>query len=199
MKKTMLKKAAGILMFSAALIAMSLYFVNCGDDGGEEAATLAGKYKFSKAVVSADIVYESITIPANTDVTAVMVSALLAEAPCDDPDNAAIDLRTNKQLWYICPPEDNEEQGGTWSESVDLTQMTLNITVDVNGVPTPASVDVLDIVKTASKFSGKLLNFPIPGPLLQAMYASTGETWPEDLTPPFVKPASLDVEFTVLP
>jgi hypothetical protein len=69
-------------------------------------------------------------------------AGLLGAAPCDNADNAALELRANNTSFYICQGEDNEAQQGTWSSNDDNTVLTLNISNPGNFVVAITGLDL---------------------------------------------------------
>jgi hypothetical protein len=48
-------------------------------------------------------------------VTKLVVEGFLEAAPCDDPANAAVDLRDTNELFLVCDGEAGEPKVGTWT------------------------------------------------------------------------------------
>jgi hypothetical protein len=69
-------------------------------------------------------------------------AGLLGAAPCDNADNAALELRANNTSFYVCSGEDNEAQQGTWSSNADNSVLTLNISNPGNFVVAITGLDL---------------------------------------------------------
>ena len=82
---------------------------------------------------------------------------LLGSAPCDNADNAALDLRADFTSWYVCQGESNELQQGTWETNDDNTLLKLNIAIPANFVVNITYVDLTD-----NKLSGTIPALPMP-------------------------------------
>ena len=82
---------------------------------------------------------------------------LLGAAPCDNADNAALELRADYTSWYICRTEANELQQGTWESNADNTLLKLNIAVPANFVVNITNVDLSD-----NQLRGNIPTLPMP-------------------------------------
>ncbi len=80
---------------------------------------------------------------------------LLGSAPCDNADNAALQLRANFTSFYVCLGESNEAQQGTWV--ANDTILTLNISNPANFV-----VFITDLDLTDNKLTGNIPSLPMP-------------------------------------
>jgi hypothetical protein len=98
-----------------------------------------------------------ITIPAGNDASLIVSEGLLGAAPCDDPLNAAVELKSDGKTYYTCRNETNEEQMGTWLINTERTILTLNISN-----PQAFALTISGLLITANSFSGTVENFPLP-------------------------------------
>ena len=145
------------------LLVFVLGLLSCGeDDGGEmpEVDPLVGTYTFKSAKfineVKITINGQEITFSAGADATAFVSGGLLGAAPCDDPTNAALELRENGEGYFVCIGETNEEKAGSWEVDDDRTEITITLTN-----PVPTSVIVEDFELTNDVLKGRINNFPM--------------------------------------
>jgi hypothetical protein len=179
----LLKRATATLVSTAFMLGL-LFVVSC-DDGGDdpepELYDLSGVYTFNKAILKTEITMPfelvpgfPIKVPANTDITDEMAGGLLEEAPCDNPENGAVELKANNQLFFTCIGEDNAEQAGTWEVNSDSTELTLILSVAVGTLN--LKIQELDIDETNDIIGGTIGNFPITKTLLAGFMAGFGLT-----------------------
>jgi hypothetical protein len=93
---------------------------------------------------------------AGDDASLFVGGGLLGSAPCDNADNAALDLRANFTSFYVCLGESNEAQQGTWSIESE-TVLQLNISNPANFVVRITNLDLTD-----SKLTGNIPSLPMP-------------------------------------
>lgn len=151
-----------LLNFSVLLL-FSFGLLSCKEDEGEETPEvdpLVGTYTFQSATFVNEITItldgQETTFQAGADATTFVAVGLLREAPCDDPTNAALELRENGQGFFVCRDETNEEQAGTWEVNDARTQITLLITN-----PAPLTVLIEDFELSNNILSGRVSNFPL--------------------------------------
>ncbi len=82
---------------------------------------------------------------------------LLGSAPCDNPDNAALELRADLTSWYVCQGESNETQQGTWEVENNPPLLTLFIANPANFVVNITNLDLTD-----NKMTGNIPLLPMP-------------------------------------
>jgi hypothetical protein len=174
----------GRLVFVVTVLSFGLFLSNCDNGDGDEdpAPTLAGTYVFTEAILVTEVKYEDTSIPANTDLTDVMVGSLLLESPCQNQAATAVDLRENGELWFICTDNSGDpEYAGTWDENSTLTELTLVTSIQGQSV----TLDVFNVSKPAAVISGTLV-FPFIGELYVAAYEKVNGqgSWPAALDPP---------------
>ncbi len=147
--------STGIFMAVVALL-----LVSC-EEKKEEDDALVGTYVFTSATFNdtVDITVQDIEIKflPGTDAAAFVGPGLLGAAPCDDPQNAAIELKNEGSTYFTCLNEANQEQLGTWLINKDRTILTLNISN-----PQPFSLTISNLEITSTSFSGTVQNFPLP-------------------------------------
>lgn len=140
---------------------LTLLLVSCDDNGEEEVDALVGTYVFTSATFN-DTVYiiiqdAEVEFLPDSNAALFVADGLLGAAPCDNQENAAVELRADGTTFYVCLNETNEDQLGTWSINSDRTVMTFNISN-----PAPFSLIISDLNITATSFSGTVENFPLP-------------------------------------
>lgn len=138
------------------------------DDDGDDNNTpppavnpLVGTYTFIDATFD-----EPITVIVNGDTNHYQVGdnayqfvggGLLGAAPCDNADNAALQLRNDFTSWYVCQGESNELQQGTWESLADNTVLKLFISIPADFV---VSIGITELTDTMLK--GQILALPMP-------------------------------------
>ena len=186
---------AGILLFGITI------FNSC-DNGGDkdpepELYDLSGVYIFNEAILqtSLEIPGLPISIPAGTDITDEMSNGLLAEAPCNDQANGAIELKSNFKLFFTCIGENNELDAGTWSIDDARTELTLNLSVSSGNLA--LKVEELVIDETNDLIAGKIRNFPITKTLLAGFLADVpgGDVILAGIDDSFTILVDVDIEF----
>ena len=151
-----------IIFFLGFLVAISSFLmVSCDENGEEEVDALVGTYIFTSATFnnSVNIIIQEVEveIPAGSDAALYVADGLLGAAPCDNAQNAAVELKENGTTFYACLNETNEDQLGTWSINSDRTEMDFNISN-----PAPFQLKITDLSITETSFSGTVTNFPLP-------------------------------------
>lgn len=148
------------------------------DDPVPELYDLAGFYTFNEAILvdGKEEIAQTLGIPAlliPSDITNEMAAGLLAEAPCDDATNGAVELKSNKELFFACLGETNEAKAGTWSVNSDTTELNLNLAVSSGNLQ--LKISNLLINEVTDVISGDIVNFPITKTLLAGFLASLDE------------------------
>ncbi len=122
---------------------------------------LVGTYAFAAATFN-----DPITVVVNGDTNHYQAGddafifvggGLLGAAPCDNADNAALQLRADYTSWYVCQGESNEAQQGTWEPVADNTILKLNI-----ANPADFVVSIGDIDLSNNKLTGTIVALPMP-------------------------------------
>jgi hypothetical protein len=163
-----------LILFS--LTAGSLMMVSCEDDDDPavEEYDLAGNYKIQKATLTSGgpQIAAALGIPAAlipTDITAQMSGAFLGEAPCTNPANGAVNLKSNLELFFVCIGETNQAKTGTWSVNSQRTELSLNLSVSTGNFA--LVVSDLQIDEATDVVSGNINNFPITKSFLAGFLA----------------------------
>ncbi len=141
---------------------LALLLVTCEKKKDEEVEPLVGIYTFDSATFNDTVkmkvpVFGYITMMPGNDASPLVSEGLLGAAPCDDSQNAAVELKSDGKIFYACRGETNESQMGTWLINVDRTILTLNISN-----PEAFQLTISDLTITADSFSGTVENFPLP-------------------------------------
>lgn len=161
-------------MFLGSCMLGVVFTMSCdnGDDEPEpELYDLSGLYIFNEAVLT-DGKVEIATALGNPqlaalipdDITDEMAGGLLAEAPCDNPANGAVELKSNLELFFACLGETNEAKSGTWSVNNDTTELNLNLAVSSGNLQ--LKISNLVINELTDVIGGSIVNFPITKSLL---------------------------------
>ena len=164
-------------VFASFLVLAVLFVVSCdngSDDPPEpELYDLSGVYIFKSAtlVSGKDAIAEAIGFPESlipSDITDEMAGGLLAEAPCKDPDNGAVELKVNKELFFACIGEENEEKAGTWAVNSDTTELDLNLSVTAGALQ--LKLREVEINESTDVISGSIVNFPLTPDLVAGFF-----------------------------
>ncbi|MCG8311041.1 MAG: hypothetical protein MI975_26880 [Cytophagales bacterium] len=169
-------KRAFWTLFTSAFVFGLLFVVSCdngNDDPEPQLYQLPGVYKFKKAILKSDL--EIPGIPSSLipeDITDQLAGGLLAEAPCDDPENGAVELKENKELFFACVGESNELKAGTWDVNNDTTELSLNLSV-----PQALLLPITDmeINESTDVISGTIANFPLNKTLIAGFLTALTE------------------------
>jgi len=120
-----------------------------------------GTYIFNSATFNDPITVivngDTIHYQAGDDASLFVGGGLLGAAPCDNADNAALNLRADFTSWYICQGESNEAQQGTWETNTENTLLKLNISNPANFLVKITYVDLSDDI-----LSGTIPTLPMP-------------------------------------
>lgn len=155
------------------LLASLLIGAACSDDDEVKVSPYMGSYTLSKAMVAesfhimttADAPYNQIPVPANTDITAAVKTALLSAAGCGVVDTY-IELRDNQSMYLSCESE-NDLNAGTWEE-VSATEIKLNM--NNAAIPSSPSGFVLTVKNVA--INGDKLQGTTSVPMPKEMFAA---------------------------
>jgi len=185
-------------MLFGMVMAGLVTFSSCSDDDDEEpeVTTLAGIYSMTEAITTTDIkdVDGNVIIPSGSDVTAIMAGGIFGASPCDNPANSAVDMAEDGKLYFICTGDESDKEGvdaGSWSESSDLTTLTLTLNAEV--VPGGYVLEIINVTKTGAIVNGTISTVPLPGALLSQVEGF------EDVEFPFIQLIGAEVEFTQVP
>jgi len=158
-------------MVAAMCLLGMLFVAGCDSDGDEgdpepELYDLTGVYTFNEAILRTTLAIPGVPIsfPAGTPITDQMASGLLAEAPCDDAANGAVELKAGGKLFFACVGESNELDAGTWAVNEDRTELTLNLAVSTGNLA--LILTELTIDENEDIIGGKIADFPITKTLI---------------------------------
>ena len=192
-----------LALFASAFVVGLLFVVGCdnGDDEPEpELYELPGVYTFKKAVMQTEFTVPGIglKLPAGRDITDEMKDGLLSEAPCDNPENGAVELKSSMELFFACIGESNELKAGTWSVNNDTTELTLNLVVAAGALP--LKITDLEINKSSNVIGGSIFNFPITKSLLAGFLTGVpgAEAILAGIDENYAQPVDVDIEFQKL-
>jgi len=153
---------------SLYFLLFSLLVLSSCDKGGEtKSDPLVGKYKFVSAKFTADTGLSGFGNGA--DASAVIRNSIFTNITCTNSSNTALELRSNKQLYFLCLTETNEVNGGTWSHEVE-TELVLNVITPIG----PVSVTVKSLVVSGNTLTGQFGPLPIPKNLFTGDVADAG-------------------------
>jgi len=140
------------IIFTAALI-----FNGCSDTNEPEVSPFVGNFSITEAKLAADLVLPTAqignyTVAANTNITALIQSALLVSISCTPSSDTYIELREDNSIYYSCKGT-NAINAGTWEE-VSATSLKLNLNATALP-PAGFSLTITDAVVDATSISGK--------------------------------------------
>jgi len=169
-----------------------LIFASCSKDDEEKVDEIVGTYAFTSAefndAVTITIQDYPVEFAAGSDASQFVGPAILGAAPCDNPENAAVDLRANGTAFYACVGEMNEEQAGTWTINEERTILYISISN-----PQIFALTINNLTVSSTIFSGTVTNFPLPvntAYQIGVMIPDVGLNY---------QTASVDVTFTKVP
>lgn len=154
------------------LLFVALAFTACNKDDDDENTDpqptpptmeeqLVGTYRFSSATFNSPVTMTNNGVPvefqAGDDAYQFVGEGLLGSAPCDNADNAAMELKADFTAFYVCIDEANESQMGTWALNDDEDVLTLNMTN-----PLPFSIPISNMVISETTLTGDILMLPVP-------------------------------------
>jgi hypothetical protein len=196
-KRRLIWRITAYMLFGMVMAGL-VTFSSCSDDDDEEpeVTTLAGVYSMTEAITTTDIkdVDGNVIIPSGSDVTAIMAGGIFGASPCDNPANSAVDMAEDGKLYFICTGDESDKEGvdaGSWSESSDLTTLTLTLNAEV--VPGGYVLEIINVTKTGAIVNGTISTVPLPGALLSQVEGF------EDVEFPFIQLIGAEVEFTQVP
>ncbi len=158
----MIMKHRKIHLSGLFIALLALLMVTCEKKKDEEVDPLVGTYTFTSATFN-DTVHMIVpilgvyTFNPGDDAALLVTEGLLGAAPCDDSQNAAVELKSDGKVFYACRTETNESQMGTWLINTERTILQLNISN-----PQAFQLTISDLVITGTSFSGTVENFPLP-------------------------------------
>jgi hypothetical protein len=167
-------KSLFVLIVSLAL------FTGCSDDEAAKVSPFVGNFVISHAEVVApsfSLVTTTglqIPVPAGTDITPAIQTALLSSVNCSTADKSWVELREDKSIYMSCEGS-NAINAGTWEE---IDAKTLKLNMNNTAIPSSPSgfvLTVTDIVQEATGWTGKT-SVPMPKEMFAATLAGYGMT-----------------------
>ena len=186
MKNLNLKLIVVLLVFISAVTA-------CKKSTNNPAFT--GNYVIESAILSEPMTVPTVEmgdvpIPAGTNITQLIQTALLSAVSCSSAANSYVELRADYSLYLSCQGA-NPLNAGTWEE-VSATSLKLNLNSQaIPTSPTGFVLTVTDIVSNQSTLSGNT-SVPLPKELITSMIA------PLNLTLAATAPAIFTATFSVI-
>lgn len=170
--KTIMKSTVNIF-FVIALLALSAVWMSSCDDSDDDTTAWQwpGLYTFNEAILQTQITINvgeiPITVPAGTDITAQMAGGLLAAAPCSNPQNAVVELKSNNELFFSCRNESTAGiKAGTWEYKETENTLNLNLASPPLAGALQLKIESVAINQTTKIVAGKINNFPLTPELL---------------------------------
>lgn len=179
------------IKFLAILLVSVAVITGCKEDTEEVVSPFVGNYSISKAVTAEAIYIKTvqmgtIPIPASTDITQSIQTALLSSVKCTAASKSYVELRKDKSMYESCELQ-NALNAGTWEE-IDATTLKLNMnSAAIPSSPTGFVLTVSEIVKNATGLRGKTV-VPLPKEMIALML-------PPPLTLDATTPAVIMVSF----
>ncbi len=165
------------------LIGISFFIESCNNDNGEndpETFKIPGVYTFDEALLQTEVSLIlnlgfgnlPIDLPVGTDITEELVGGLLDQAPCDNPENAAVELKSNNELFFTCIGESNELKAGTWEYKE--TEKILNLNLSSPPLPFAIPLKIEDVVIDEENeiISGTIKSFSLTPDLMMSFVPS---------------------------
>lgn len=121
------------------MMSVSMVFLSaCKDDQEDELSPYIGDYIITDATLSEPLTLQTneigpMTVPAGTDITLMIQSALLGSIQCD-PDRSIIQLLEDFSLFLSCTNTQDLVDAGTWEEQSETV-----IVLNLNSIAIPSS------------------------------------------------------------
>jgi hypothetical protein len=158
--------------FLFALIVSVAMFSGCNDDDDGTVSGYVGNYVISNAETAeaftvTTVQVGTVPVPAGTNITVAIQTALLSAVNCTSADKSYVELRNDYSMYMSCEFQ-NELNAGTWEE-VDATTLKLNMNnTAIPTSPTGFVLTVTDIVKNSTGLRGKT-SVPVPKEMIAGM------------------------------
>jgi len=169
------------------LLLLAGFITSCGKDE-DKTPIFIGNYFMTEAKVSETFsvpitgIPFPLPVPAGTDITSAIQTALLSSVSCSSADKTYIEIREDYSLYLSCELA-NELNAGTWT-GISKTELLLNLnTSAVPSAPTGVALQITDVTKTGGVLSGKT-SVPIPKLLVAAMVNALNPDWSLDANAP---------------
>jgi hypothetical protein len=157
-----------LVLFPVALA----FFAGCKDDSKDTVSPFVGNYVLTQAEIAEDLTVTTVelgayNIPAGTDITVAIETAILSAAACGTNIDTYIELREDNSIYMSCEGA-NAFNAGTWDE-IDETTLQLNL----NSTAIPSSplgfvLTVSDVVVDDAGLSGQT-SVPLPSTMISEM------------------------------
>ncbi len=165
-------------VFTGISIIALFFAISCdttNDDPEPELYDLTGVYTFKEATLQTKVTINigilPITVPAGTNITDEMAGGLLAEAPCGDINNGAVELKESHELFFACIGEDVELKAGTWAINDDWTELDLNLSVSTGNLQ--LKLESFEVDEVNDVISGSIVSFPLTPDLMLGFLPAT--------------------------
>jgi hypothetical protein len=162
-------KATTIIASLAFIVIAALVITACKKDDNNDDNTppapenpLVGTYSFISATFNEPISVimmngDTNYYEAGDDAFQFVGGGLLGAAPCDNADNARLQLKADYTSWYVCQGETNMSQQGTWEFNDDKDVLKLSI-FD----PADFLINISEVKIENSTLSGRIPALPMP-------------------------------------
>jgi hypothetical protein len=164
-------KNSKIKFLFAFMVSLAI-ILSCSDSNKDTTTSYVGNYVISNAELAESLTVTTnemgaIPVPAGTNITVMIQTALLSTVNCSSPDKSYVELRKDFSMYMSCELQ-NAINAGTWEE-VDATTLKLNMnSTAIPSSPTGMVLTVTNIVKNTSGFRGQT-SVPIPKQMVAAM------------------------------
>jgi hypothetical protein len=139
------------------LLTLFVALFGCKDDEGPQVSAFVGSFSITEAKLATSLVIPTVqmgdyTIPANTDITAAIQSALLKSITCSPASDTYIELREDNTIYFSCKGA-NAVNAGAWEE---VSASSINLNLNATAIPPIGfSMLITDAVIDANGISGK--------------------------------------------
>ena len=167
-------------LFTSSLIIALLFIVSCdnssSDDPKPEPYDFSGVYTFKEASLQKEITITisgfPVKLPAGYDITEELSGGLLAEAACNDPNDGAIELKGNNELYFTCLSESKELKAGTWAYKDTEKVLNLNLAAPPLPAALPLKIENVVIDEVNDVVGGSIISFPLTPDLMMGFLPS---------------------------
>jgi len=181
-----------------AFLSVSLVFLSgCKDDPEEEVSPYIGDYIITSAALSESVTLNTnigeFTVPAGTDITQMIIQALLGAIECV-PESSLIELREDFSMFLSCSTSGTELDAGTWEEqSVTVILLNLNSTA-IPSSPSGMVLTISNVTLVSNVLSGTT-TVPLPREMLAAVIEllSSGQVHLDLENTPVVVPVTFTI------
>ena len=156
----------------AILLTFLVMMTGCNKDD-KEVSKFVGNFVISSAVLDEALTVPTneqgnVSIPAGTNITVAIQTALLSAVSCSSPDKSFVELREDKSLYLSCEGS-SPLNAGTWEE-VSATSLKLNM--NATAIPPVGFVlTVTEIVEDSNGLTG-VASVPLPKVMVAGIISS---------------------------